>query len=51
MKDIAGAATKAIDKLKEKNPEAAKEVTKDVVAEITDKAKLDDFLKELNLNQ
>ena len=51
LRGIATATTKAIENQKEKNPEVAKELTTDVVAEVTDKTKLDDFLKELNLNQ
>ena len=51
LKNIAGAATKAIDGQKEKNPAVAKEITAAVVSEVEDKAKLDSFLKELNLNQ
>ena len=51
LRDIAGATTKAIEKQKEKNPVVAKEITAAVVSEVADKAKLDNFLKELNLNQ
>jgi len=51
VKDIAGAATKAIEGQKTKNPEVAKNLTTDVVSEVKDKGKLDDFLKELDLNK
>lgn len=51
LRDIAGATTKAIEKQKEKNPIVAKEITTAVVTEVKDKIKLDNFLKELNLNQ
>lgn len=51
LRGIATATTKAIENQKAKNPEVAKELTTDVVAEVADKVKLDAFLKELNLNQ
>lgn len=51
LRGIATATTKAIESQKEKNPAVAKEITASVVSEVEDKAKLDDFLKELNLNQ
>lgn len=51
LRDIAGATTKAIEDQKGKNPVVAKEITTAVVTEVKDKIKLDNFLKELNLNQ
>jgi len=51
LTSIAKAATTAIEKQKEKNPEVAKDLTTEVVSKVENKEKLDNFLKKIDLNQ